>query len=600
MIKLVRRLSWGGLMAGFWICVAYSYLIAGGSVFILVDFLVRNRARRMRTLVFLGAILLPSVASLLYVFEWFPVRYLDITPYALTITGICIVWAIFRYRFQGIVPVAARSVVDSMADGIIVLDVDGRFADLNPAAEALLCCRKAQLVGHDAAEALRDCADLVPYCREGGLMAGDAMLQSGNVRRLCAASAVDVMRGTHRIGRVITLRDVAAERQASEELREARQAAEAAGIAKSSFLANMSHEIRTPMNGVVGATELLLDSGLNDEQMELVITAQESAHCLLSIINDILDFSKIDAGKLNLEQIPFDVHRLMGQTIRSMQPAAAKKGLELKLGIAPEAPRVIVGDPTRMRQVMVNLVGNAIKFTADGGVSIRISRLISQPGETRLGIAVEDTGIGIAPDRIGALFQEFSQADSSVTRNFGGTGLGLAISQRLVEQMGGTIGIESTLGRGSKFIVEIPVRLADAWDVVDSPHRTLAESESSPGCRVLLAEDNLVNQKIGQRILEKLGCQVDLAINGRDAIESTESAQYDVILMDLQMPEVDGLQATREMRLRGVRTPIIALTASVLDETREACEAAGMDAFITKPIRVDEISSILKRFRAQR
>ncbi len=407
------------------------------------------------------------------------------------------------------------------------------------------------------------------------------------------------MRGNSRIGRVITLRDVAIERQASEDLREARQAAEAAGIAKSRFLANMSHEIRTPMNGVVGATELLLDSGLNDEQMELVITAQESAHGLLSIINDILDFSKIDAGKLSLEQIPFDVYRLMAQTIRSMKPAAVKKSLELKLSIASEAPRVIVGDPTRMRQVMVNLIGNAIKFTAEGGVSIAVSSLMAQPGETRLGIAVQDTGIGIAPDRIAALFQEFSQADSSVTRNFGGTGLGLAISQRLVEQMGGTIRVESTLGRGSKFSVEIPVRLADAWDVVESPHMTLAESEPSPGCRVLLAEDNLVNQKIGQRILEKLGCHVDLAINGRDAIRSTESAQYDVILMDLQMPEVDGLQATREMRLNGNHTPIVALTASVLDETRIACEQAGMDAFITKPIRVDEISSILKRFRPQ-
>jgi CheY-like chemotaxis protein len=211
---------------------------------------------------------------------------------------------------------------------------------------------------------------------------------------------------------------------------------------------------------------------------------------------------------------------------------------------------------------------------------------------------VEDTGIGIAPERISALFQEFSQADSSVTRNFGGTGLGLAISKRLVEKMGGVIQIESTLGSGSKFVVEIPLHLAEDQELPDPARMTMSGIETFPGCCVLLAEDNVVNQKIGQRILQKLGCRVDVAHNGRLAVSAAEKAHYDVILMDLQMPEIDGLQATRELRLRGVRTPIVALTASVLDETRRACEAAGMDAFITKPIRVDEISSILKRFRS--
>jgi signal transduction histidine kinase len=584
--------------AAFWLLVAYSYLMTGISIFLLAGMLVRNRAQRMRTLVFLGAITLPCGASLLYVFEWFPVRYLDITPYALTVTGIGAFWVIFRYRFQGIVPVAARSVVDSMADGIIVLDLDRRVADVNPAAQALLGCSKESMVGRHAAGALRDCADLAPYCQGDGRMAGDVSLPAGDRLRTCAASAVDVMQGKHRIGRVITLRDVLAERQASEQLREARQAAEAATIAKSSFLANMSHEIRTPMNGVVGSMELLLDSGLNDEQLELAQTAQESAHCLLSIINDILDFSKIDAGKLDLEQVPFDLYRLMDQIVRSMQPIAAKQSLDLRLRIAPDAPRVIFGDPTRLRQIVLNLVGNAVKFTTAGWVSIAIERMPAEPGETRISISVEDTGIGIAQDRIGMIFREFSQADPSVTRSFGGTGLGLAISQRLVEKMGGAIRVESTLGRGSKFTVEIYVRLADARDLPDSSQATLARNERFPGCRVLLAEDNLVNQRIGQRILEKLGCQVQIANNGREAITLAESAQFDVILMDLQMPGVDGLQATRDLRLRGLRTPIVALTASVSEETRAASEVAGMDAFISKPIRVDEIVAMLKRFGA--
>lgn len=583
--------------AGFWVFVGYSYLALGGCTFLLLRFLVTSRTQHMRTLVLLGGMLLPCVANILYLFEWFPVRYLDITPYAIAVTGICMVWAMLRYRFQGIVPVAARSVVASMTDGVIVLDLDRRVADLNPAAEAMLGCRKEQLVGHFATQAFRDHADLRPYYEGNGKLSGDVLLQSAGKGRVCAASAADVTVRKHGIGRVVTLRDVTSERQASEQLREARQAAEAAAIAKSRFLANMSHEIRTPMNGVVGAMGLLLDSGLNHEQMELVKTAQESAHCLLSILNDILDFSKIDAGKLDLEEVPFDLYRLIDQIVVLMHTAAAKKGLELKLRIASEVPRVIVGDPTRVRQVLLNLVGNAIKFTAVGSASISIDRLAAEPGQTRIALAVEDTGIGIAPDRIGALFQEFSQADSSVTRNFGGTGLGLVISQRLVEKMGGTIRVESALGRGSKFIVEIPVRLGDGRDAAASPHMTFAESERFPGRRVLLTEDNLVNQKIGQRILQRLGCQVDVANNGREAVALAESAQYDVILMDVHMPEVGGLQATREIRSRGIRTPIIALTASVLEETRDACEAAGMDAFITKPIHVEEITSILKRFK---
>jgi signal transduction histidine kinase len=584
--------------AAFWLLVTYSYLMTGISIFVLAGTLVRNRAQRMRTLLFLGAITLPCGASLLYVFEWFPVRYLDITPYALTVTGIVTFWVIFRYRFQGIVPVAARAVVASMADGIVVLDLDRRVADVNPAAQTLLGCSKESLVGRHAATAFRECADLAPYCLGGGKMAGDVSLPAGDRLRTCAASAVDVMQGDHCIGRVITLRDVLAERQASEQLREARQAAEAASIAKSNFLANMSHEIRTPMNGVVGSMELLLDSGLDDEQLELAETAQESAHCLLSIINDILDFSKIDAGKLDLEQVPFDLYRLMDQTVRSMQPIAAKQGLDLRLQIAPDVPRAILGDPTRLRQIVFNLAGNAVKFTTAGWVAIAIERMRAEPGETRISISVEDTGVGIAPDRIGVIFEEFSQADASVTRSFGGTGLGLAISRRLVEKMGGTIRVESTLGRGSKFTVEICVRLADARDVPDSPRVTLSGSERFPGCRVLLAEDNLVNQRICKRVLEKLGCQVQIANDGREAIAVAESAQFDVILMDLQMPGVDGLQATRDIRLRNIQTPIVALTASVLEETRAACKVAGMDAFISKPIRVDEIVAMLRRFSA--
>ncbi len=579
--------------AAFWVFVGYSWVMMAAAAFTLLRSFPKDPIQRGRRLALFGAMLLPLGAAMLYVFDWSPVRYIDITPYAFVATGALIVWALFRYRLQGIVPVAARSVVESMGDGVIVLDIDGRVAQLNPAVENLLGCSKEQLLGRRASDALLSYPELIEYCEKSGELAGDVSLESGDGHRVCAASGRDVTRKNRRIGRVITLHDVTAERQASEQLREARVAAEAAAIAKSRFLANMSHEIRTPMNGVVGAAELLLDSDLNEEQMELVRTTQESAHCLLSILNDILDFSKIDAGKLELDQIPFDLRRAMDQIVRLMWPLAVKKGLDLRFRMAPEAPRVIVGDPTRLRQVFLNLIGNALKFTSAGWVAIGIDLLSTDPDQVRLAMTVEDTGVGIAAERIGALFQEFTQADSSVTRNFGGTGLGLAISQRLVNKMGGTIRVESTLGQGSKFTVELPVRPGEVHEVANSP-ATLAGIDPFPGCRVLLVEDNLVNQKIGLKLLEKLGCRVEVGNNGREAIRLAGAAEYDIILMDLHMPVLDGFEAAREIRRLGIGTPIVALTASVLDETRKACKEAGMDSFITKPIRLEEIASVLK------
>ena len=580
---------------GTWFFTAFNYVMVAAGLVLLLRFLSTNPLQRRRTLLLIGAMLLPFAANTLYYYDALPIRYLDVTPYAFSITGIGMFWVIFRYRFQGIVPIAARSVVASMSDGIIVVDLDGRVADLNPAAEILLGRRKEQVEGLFAATAFRDSSALAPYEIGKGPLSGDVVVHAGKGHRLCAAKAVDIVRGHHRIGRVITLRDVEAERQASEQLRQAQRAAEAAAVAKSRFLANMSHEIRTPMHAVVGANELLLDCDLSSEERDLVETAQEAAHGLLSILNDILDFSKIDAGRLDLEQIPFDLPLLMDQAVQLLKPTAAKKNLDLRLSISPKAPKAVRGDPTRLRQIVLNLAGNALKFTASGSVTIRINGWNIGADQALITISVADTGIGIAPDRIGTLFREFTQEDSTVTRRFGGTGLGLAISQRLVEKMGGKIRVESTLGQGSTFIVETPIGLANPRDIAPPTRMSLSESETFPGCRVLLTEDNQINQKIGRRILERLGCQVEVANNGREAITLAESAQYDLILMDLHMPEVDGLEATREIRRRGIATPVIALTASVLDETRDACVAAGMNGFIAKPIRVDEISSVLKK-----
>jgi signal transduction histidine kinase/ActR/RegA family two-component response regulator len=571
---------------GFWFFVAYCQLMMVAGVAVLVRYLPKEALRRRRNLLLLAAVLLPEAANLLYTFDLQPVRYLDITPYALGASGLCMYWIMFRYHLQGVVPVAMKSVVSSMADGVLVFDLDGRVADLNPAAEGLLGCPSAGLLGRAAREVLGEFPELIGLHERSGPAAGDLTLPGGE----CAASAVDILRDSQRVGRVINLRDVTAEREASRQLDEARQAAEAAAVAKSRFLANMSHEIRTPISGVVGASELLLDSELDSDQRELAETARESARALLDVLNDVLDFSKIDAGQLDLEQVPFDLRRLADGVVRIMRPAARQKKLELTARVAPEVPAGLIGDPTRLRQVLLNLVGNAIKFTESGQVSVSVEASPAQAELARLTIDVQDTGIGIAADRIEMLFDEFSQADSSVTRRFGGTGLGLAISRRLVRQMGGDIRVRSEPGQGSGFTIEIPLPVSAEKPVSEAPPADLTVR----GARILLVEDNLINQRIARRLLEKLGCSVEVGANGLEAVELARGGSFDLVLMDLQMPEMGGLAATREIRRHDRRTPVFAFTASVLDETRAECRAAGMNGLLAKPIRVEEVATALK------
>jgi len=575
---------------GFWTSASYSYLLLVLSFVLLLVHFVRRPDQRGPTLVLLGSATLPWFANIIYVFDWSPVAYLDLTPYAFAATGVGMFFALFRYRFQAIVPVAWKSVVQSMADGVLVVDMERRLADLNPSAEAILSCQKIDVVRRDAVEAFASYPELASYFERHGEQSGD--IEFGG--SIYAVTARDVRQGKRRVGRVITLRDVTRERQAARQLDHARLAAEAATTAKSRFLANMSHEIRTPMNGVVGMTGLLLASGLTADQSELAETVRESAEGLLAILDDVLDYSKIDAGKLDLEQVPFDAVSLADQVVRLLQPVAAKKGIEINLLVMPGVPRSILGDPTRLRQVILNLAGNAVKFTPAGRVHLSLEHLDIGAGRTQLTIEVGDTGVGIAPERISTLFQEFSQADSSIARTHGGTGLGLAISRRLVEQMGGSIRVESQLGRGSTFVVEVPFALCDPLSLPEMPSETHTGREEFPGCRVLLTEDNLVNQQVGLRVLRNMQCVVDLASNGHEAVRQAAANAYDLILMDVHMPEADGLEATREIRRRGIRTPIVALTASVMEDTRAACREAGMDGFITKPFRVEQVAAVLR------
>ena len=501
----------------------------------------------------------------------------------------------------------AAQVMNAMATGVTVTDERGTFEFVNPAYAHLIGYEPEELIGRTQWDVT--CAEDHEALREGRArrLRGETSLYE---TRLChrdgrlvpvAVAGGARKRGSTIVGTIGSVMDLTERKRFEESLHEARRQAEAAAAAKSAFVANMSHEIRTPMNAVIGMTSMLLSTPLSAEQREFAETIRRSGETLLALTNDILDFSKIESGRLEVERSHFNVRDCLDAALGLVSHWAARKGLALSSSIASDVPPTVVGDATRVRQVLVNLLTNAVKFTERGEIAVSVA---SRPVEAlwhEIEFAVRDTGIGIPANRTDRLFQTFSQVDASTTRYYGGSGLGLAICRRLCELMGGRIWVESEEGRGSTFRFTIRAQVATTPGPADEapalPREVEPDLATRFPLRLLLVEDNFINQRVALLLLSRLGYRADVASNGVEAVEALARQRYDVVLMDVQMPEMDGVEATRTIRRSGeTSTPwIIGMTADATMEGRNSCIEAGMNDYLTKPVEPYRLQDALER-----
>lgn len=722
----------------FWVHVLFSYgcLVVGFTALLRAYFHAQPLYKGQVGFLLIGA-LIPWLANALYLTKLNPIPNLDLTPFAFTVTGLVTAGGLFRFKFLNIVPIARETVIESMKDGIFVLDNDGRIVDLNPAAKTILNQPDGtSILGRPFSQVLPQYEQKSNQFANAGRGVSEIQIHKDDQTHFYEVQTALLTDQHHQpTGRLIVLHETTEHKQFETVLQRAKEEAETAVKTKTAFLANMSHEIRTPLNAVIGMAELLRNTSLTLEQQEFIETIYTSSDTLLNLINNILDFSKIETGNVKLEVEPFDLQDCLEVSLNLILPLINVHSVKLAYYIDEQTPSTFDGDVVRLRQILVNLLGNAAKFTDEGDISVHVTSEQLDQNKYRLHFAVKDTGIGISEDRIETLFESFTQADASTTRKYGGTGLGLAISKKLSQLMGGDIWVESKVGHGSTFHFTIqapkstrqPVRFlrpdqprlrgkrlliiadnadnrrlisresrswgmspyvastseealywlrkSDPFDVTlidqavlelegagfidqmkkchqlplpfvilktdqtpltqfssidfaatlekpfapaqlnnvlsgifstakgatTKPHTTQitgVDMAQHHPLRILIAEDNRINQKVAMRILENLGYQPEIANNGLEVIDVLQSKQFDVILMDIQMPKMDGLETTRRILDEwpmDKRPFIVAMTAHALEGDRERYLANGLDDYISKPIQIENLVETLYR-----
>ncbi|MEI6437479.1 MAG: ATP-binding protein [Candidatus Omnitrophota bacterium] len=490
-----------------------------------------------------------------------------------------------------------KVVFDNSAAAITVTDEQEQIVAWNPFTENMLDMGREELFNKPVKDIYpeREWRKLRKLkIRQKGQLSGintQVIKKDGTI--LDVDASISILKDTKGkiVGSIGILRDISKQKRVQEALLNAKIAAEVANSSKSMFLAKMSHELRTPMNAVIGMLDLTLDTSLSDEQRDNLKVAKDAAGNLLGVLNDILDLSKAEAGKISIEQIEISLRDVIKSVCKGLTILAQNKGLELRHAVAEDIPALVMGDPVRIRQIIINLVNNSIKFTHMGHVEVAVRKVACEGDLCEIQFSISDTGIGIPKDRQNSLFEVFSQVDGSTSRRYGGTGLGLAICKKLVEMMDGRIWIESEEGKGSSFnfCIKLKVSAKAAPIAVASGEEGLAKAADPVGhLRILLAEDNLVNQKIAARVLEKRGWEVVCAVNGREVLDIVGKSHFDLILMDDHMPEMSGVEATvlirTEEKQTGLHIPIIAMTANAMTGDREKYLAHGMDDYVSKPI----------------
>ncbi len=577
---------------------------------------------RRQMLLVIAASVAPWVCNVVYLLGKSPIKGVDLTPIGFIITGVMFHFGVLQFKMLDLMPVARYILFREVSDGVLIIDEKHRITDINPASSEILGIDEKQILGKRAEEVIPDSTDLLAKTWDDDRIRNVCFRLDGKYIDVRISRMSDKNRS---FGFLAVLRDVSGMRKAQMELIRAQEEAEAANNAKGRFLANVSHEIKTPMKGIMGFLELLSETGLDPVQTEYVNETKSAANTLLCLLNDILDYTKAESGMLQLEHIPMDLHLLVRETISLFEAAARKNGNRLEYTIAQSVPDRIYGDPVRLRQVLNNLIGNAVKFTENGSITVRLDTFRDAGNRDMLRFEVSDTGVGMSSEAIDRIFQAFTQADASMTRKFGGTGLGLSIVEKIVVLWGGAIEVQSEPGKGSCFTVTIRLEPAEstmddfacaqpelpdtgaiseqsAAGIASKQEHGFDKEESTVACgkgSILLVDDIEANRKLVSILLKKQGYEVDCADNGKRAVEMCGSKIYDLVLMDCQMPEMDGYQAAREIRSgngRNKGTPIVAMTAYNSEAYRRYCKASGMDDHIAKPIRVDVLKEITTRY----